>query len=401
MATTSPSAAGEGEPRLSPPRAPRAVVPGLRERLRFADPQRATLSYLEEQLALTERLAAAMAAAVDATELCRQIVTELHETFGTYLAAIVRYDDDGILRTVAAAGPLAADIGPFLLPEFSADLGVMGRVARTGLPAVVSDTSSDPDYLVRDRDSDPRSELAVPIRIDGRVWGVLNLEELPIDAFEPSDATLLRTVANQLGVALHRIGIYSELERAFVTTLTVLGAAMEVRDAYTALHEEEVAELAASIAGQLGLDPAQQRAIRYAALTHDIGKLSVPNEILHKPGPLDDAEWEIMRRHTIVGAEMLARIPFFQDAVEVVRGHHERWDGAGYPDGLAGGAIPVGARILCVCDSYNAMITNRPYRAAMTPQAALDELRRCTGSQFDPEVVAATERVLAAGCACD
>jgi putative nucleotidyltransferase with HDIG domain len=204
----------------------------------------------------------------------------------------------------------------------------------------------------------------------------------------------MRVVAGQLGVALHRITIYQELERALVTTLTVLGAAMEVRDAYTALHEEAVAELAASIAAEMGLDPVEQRAIRYAALTHDLGKLSVPNEILHKPGPLDESEWVIMRRHTIVGADMLARIPFFEAVVSLVRGHHERWDGGGYPDGLSGSQIPVGARILCVCDSYNAMTTNRPYRAALSVQAALRELRRCTGSQFDPQVVRALERVL-------
>ena len=107
-----------------------------------------------------------------------------------------------------------------------------------------------------------------------------------------------------------------------------------------------------------------------------------------------------MRRHTIVGAEMLARIPFFEDVPVLVRGHHERWDGRGYPDGLRAHEIPVGARILCVCDSYNAMITNRPYRTAMSPEAALQELRRCCNSQFDPRVVAAIERVLdAAGAA--
>jgi putative nucleotidyltransferase with HDIG domain len=394
MPTRSPTAANAPSPGLDRLRAGHVASPGLRERLRFTDPAHAGQSYLEEQLALSERLAAAMTVAVDATELCREIVTELHETFGTYLAAIVRLDPDGQLRTVAAAGPLAAGLGIFLLAELPADRGVMGRVARTGVPAVVNDTGIDPDYIVRDPATDPRSELAVPIRVDGRVWGVLNLEELAPRAFEPSDATLMRTVASQLGVALHRIGIYQELERALVTTLTVLGAAMEVRDAYTASHEEAVAELAASIAAELGLDPAQQRAIRYAALTHDIGKLSVPNEILHKSGPLDDAEWEVMRRHTVVGAEMLARIPFFEDVVELVRGHHERWDGGGYPDGLAGSAIPAGARILCVCDSYNAMTTNRPYRAAMTRAAALEELRRCSGAQFDPEVVAAMERVL-------
>jgi putative nucleotidyltransferase with HDIG domain len=309
------------------------------------------------------------------------------------MVALARLDGE-LLRVVAIAGPLAEGRGRFIIPEFPVSLGVGGRVARTGETALVSDTREDPDYLFRNRDIDPRSQLTVPIRVDGRVWGVLNLEEADPGAFDETDATLIRIVADQLGVALHRITIYQELEHALVTTLTVLGAAMEVRDAYTALHEEAVAELAASIAGHMGLDPAEQRAIRYAALTHDLGKLSVPTEILQKPGPLDAGEWLIMRRHTIVGAEMLARIPFFEGVVSLVRGHHERWDGSGYPDGLAGPSIPIGARILCVCDSYNAMTTNRPYRSALSVQAALGELRRCTGSQFDPQVVAALERVL-------
>ena len=372
-----------------------ALAPGLRERLSRADPAGAHGAYLEEQLALAERLTEAMAAAMDPIVLAAEVVTELHHTFGVYLAVIQQLDPDGILRIVASAGPLAEQGGRFLLMEQPLSVGINGRVARTGEPALVGDTSTDRDYAVRDPATDPLSELSVPIRVDGHVWGILNLEEVEAYAFDEADATLMRTVANQLGVALHRIRIYAELEHALVTTLTVLGAAMEARDAYTALHEEAVAELAVQIAAELGLEPVQRRAIRYAALTHDLGKLAVPNEILHKPGPLDDAEWAIMRRHTIVGAEMLARIPFFDDVHALVRGHHERWDGGGYPDGLRGDAIPIGARILCVCDSFNAMTTTRPYREAMTPAAALLELRRCAGTQFDERVVDAIERVLA------
>jgi two-component system, cell cycle response regulator len=195
-------------------------------------------------------------------------------------------------------------------------------------------------------------------------------------------------------VALHRIAIYGDLEQALGTTLSVLSAAMEVRDPYTAQHEEAVAELAVATAVELGLGRHAQQAVRYAALTHDIGKISVPAEILSKPGSLDSAEWEVMRRHTITGAHMLAGIPFFDEVHPLVRGHHERFDGGGYPDGLVGEEIPVGARILCVCDSYNAMITSRPYRAAMPVGDALDELRRGSGTQFDPQVVAAFERAL-------
>jgi putative nucleotidyltransferase with HDIG domain len=172
---------------------------------------------------------------------------------------------------------------------------------------------------------------------------------------------------------------------------------MEMRDPYTAAHEQQVAGLAVRIADELCLHPAERQAVHYAALTHDIGKISVPSEILSKPGALDPDEWAVMRRHTIVGAQMLAGIRLFADVHPLVRGHHERWDGSGYPDGLAGNAIPLGARILAVCDSYNAMVTDRPYRVAMSAAEARTELERCAGTQFDPVVVAALERVLDAG----
>ncbi len=335
-----------------------------------------------------------MAQSRDAEELMRAVVAELQATLDLYLVEIQRLDGDGILRIVASAGPLAAEDERFLITEQPIDAGVNGRVARTQIPALITDTRLDPDYIVRDSETDPRSELSVPIRLGTETWGVLSLEEVRTGAFDASDATLIRTVATQLGVALNRIAIYGELEDALTTTLSVLAGAMEMRDPYTAAHERAVGGLAIAIANELGLEPAKRQAIHYAALTHDIGKISVPSEILLKPGSLTADEWAVMRRHTIVGAEMLASIAFFADVHPLVRGHHERWDGDGYPDRLAGTAIPLGARILCVCDSYNAMITDRPYRAAMSPQAALAELRRCSGTQFDPAVVTALERVL-------
>jgi HD-GYP domain-containing protein (c-di-GMP phosphodiesterase class II) len=345
---------------------------------------------------MSERLSATMAGARHADELMRSVVDELQCTFDLYLAEIQRLDSDGVLRIVAAAGSLAAEEQRFLISEQPIATGVNGRVARTGTMALISDTREDADYIVRDPHTDPQSELSLPIIVDGRVWGVLSLEEVRPAAFDGGDASLMRTVVSQLGVALHRIAIYGELEEALVTTLSVLGAVMDLRDPYTAQHEQAVAELAVRTAAELGLDHAQQQAIRFAALTHDVGKITIPPEILGKPGPLDDAEWQIMRGPTIVCADMLARIPFFEHVHPLVRSHHERWDGNGYPDALRGPEIPIGARILCVCDSYNAMVTSRPYRAGMSPGTALEELRRCAGSQFDPGVVTAFARALQA-----
>ncbi len=139
----------------------------------------------------------------------------------------------------------------------------------------------------------------------------------------------------------------------------------------------------------LGLPPAELDAVRHGALLHDVGKLAIPNEILHKPGPLTDAEWRVMAEHPVIGERILRRTPQLGHLAPIVRHEHERWDGCGYPDGLAGTDIPIASRIILACDAYNAMITTRPYREAMSVADAVAELRAKSGTQFDPDVVAA------------
>jgi putative nucleotidyltransferase with HDIG domain len=358
-------------------------------RLSDEDPDGARLRYLQHQLGLSTRLSHRLAASVDAGEVAHAVVDELHETFNVFLAVVQRLDRDGVLRRVAAAGPLAEMLDGFLLEEQPISVGINGRAVRTRATAVIADTRLDPDYVVRDPESDPRSELAVPIVVDGTTWGVLNLEELDVCAFDASDVLLAEGIAAQLGAALHRCRLYADLEGAFMTTLGVLSDAVHHKDAYTADHEDDVAALADRVAERLGFAAAGRRAVRYAALLHDVGKVAIRTEIITKPGPLDEQEWAEMRQHTVIGAGMLARIPFFGDVHPLVRSSHERWDGGGYPDGLAADEIPLGARIVSACDAYDAMVTDRPYRAAMSPAAALAEMRRCAGTHFDARVVEA------------
>src|SRR2546421_39461 len=128
-------------------------------------------------------------------------------------------------------------------------------------------------------------------------------------------------------------------------------------------------------------------AARQAAELHDVGKLAIPDSILNKPGPLDQEEWAFMRRHTLIGERIVASAVSLREAAPIVRATHERWDGAGYPDGVGGEQIPLAARIIAVCDAFDAMVTTRPYRIGMSPEDALAELRRCAGTQFDPAVV--------------
>jgi two-component system cell cycle response regulator len=167
------------------------------------------------------------------------------------------------------------------------------------------------------------------------------------------------------------------------------------REPHLRKHMDDVAALAIAVATDMGLEPDAIDEVARAAELHDIGKIAIPDTILHKRGALDALEWELMRQHTVVGERILAAAPALKPVTGLVRASHERWDGAGYPDGLAGTAIPLGARIVAVCDSYDAMTTNRSYSGAIAPEAALAELRRCAGTQFDPEVVLAFIRVYA------
>jgi HD-GYP domain-containing protein (c-di-GMP phosphodiesterase class II) len=354
------------------------------------------LARLRSQLRVAAKLSARLATTHDIDGMARLIVEELHGTFAFYLAAIQRLDGERTLRLVAGAGPLAEVMTEFLLVEQPVGVGVNGRVARTGVSALVPDTRADPHYVVRDPATDPRSELSVAILVEGSVWGVLNIEAVEPNALTETDAVLVETIAASLGAAIHRAGLIGDLERTLTTTLMVLTSTVEAKDDYTAAHGQDVAGLAERVAVRMGLAPAEARDVRFAALLHDVGKIVVPSEILLKPAPLTDAEWDVMRGHAVAGGELVARIDAFAHLAPIVRACHERLDGGGYPDGLSGETIPLGARIIAACDSFDAITTDRPYRRARSRSHALRELRRVAGTQLDQRVVAALLEELAA-----
>jgi putative nucleotidyltransferase with HDIG domain len=181
-----------------------------------------------------------------------------------------------------------------------------------------------------------------------------------------------------------------ELNNAYRGTALVLGDVVEADDGYTGAHSKSVVALALALGDRLALDPAQRRNLEFGALLHDVGKIAIPKEIINKPGKLDPDEWEIIFTHTLEGQKVLDRVGgFMHDVGLIVRSHHERWDGRGYPDGLSREAIPLEARIISCCDTWNAMRTDRSYRAALSHEVARAELVANAGHQFDPRIVTA------------
>ncbi|HKV43511.1 MAG TPA: HD domain-containing phosphohydrolase [bacterium] len=181
--------------------------------------------------------------------------------------------------------------------------------------------------------------------------------------------------------------LHHNLEESYIQMVLALARAMDARDAYTGDHSDRLATLADGVVRALDLPDDEAKDIRWAALLHDIGKIGSPDGILGKPGPLTEDEWMIMRRHPVVGAEILRPVERMRGVAKIVRHHQEKWDGSGYPDGLRGKAIPLGARILAVVDAYSAIVDERPYKKPGTQDEAEAEIRRCAGVQFDPEIV--------------
>lgn len=213
---------------------------------------------------------------------------------------------------------------------------------------------------------------------------VYGREDVPFPAETVSGLELLCSFA---GEAHGRLELAARLEASYTATIEALVSALEARDPMTEAHAGRIRDLAGALAVALDLSPDERHGVRLGAILHDVGKIGISDTILLKPGPLTAGEWRIMRTHPELGERLLAGIPFLTAALPIVRHHHERWDGEGYPDGLRGEDIPAGARIVAVCDAWDAMTSDRPYRSARSPEHAAAELHGGAGTHFDPACV--------------
>jgi len=279
--------------------------------------------------------------------------------------------------------------------------GIAGWVAKEGQPAVINDVQNDSRFFKgADRKTDfvTRNMVCVPVKSKGKVTGVLQaINKLDGRDFSEDDREIFEALANQVAIAIENSKLYDRLRQTFFATAGAMAEAIEKRDPYTGGHTKRVLEYSSIIARHMGLEPDQIERLQLAAVLHDVGKIGVSDLILRKQGPLDDEEYKIMKKHTEYGADIVLHVPELGDILPGIKDHHERVDGRGYPSGLSAGEIPLMARIIAVADTFDAMTTNRPYRAGLSMEYAVSELRRCVGSQFDDKAVEAFIEAIEAG----
>jgi len=244
-----------------------------------------------------------------------------------------------------------------------------------------------PDRL---EDTGVKSVLLVPISSRDHLLGIMGLfYDKERDELDGEDLNLVSAIAGQAAVAMDNASLYEDLEMSYFSTVKALARAIEVKDPYTYGHSERVTEYAMVIGKKLDLSEWDLRNLKYAAALHDIGKLGIAGHILNKPGALSEDEFVHIKTHPQMGDSIMEPVSFLKEPRAIILHHHERWDGKGYPEGLKGKKIPLGARILAVADSFEAMMSDRPYRKALDLQDAIKEIEDNAGTQFDPLVVTA------------
>jgi putative nucleotidyltransferase with HDIG domain len=310
-------------------------------------------------------------------------------------ACLISRLDDGILREVADYSASEREVArsfSYYVSDYPATAAVLD--SRVACSISTADPSADAAEVFVLREMDMEAVLLVPLTVEARSWGLIEIYDARPRAFSGLERQIAELAASHISARIAGFEHAESAEQLYRETLASLSNALEEKDRYTSAHTEEVVRLAIAVAAELGLGGDVVRIVELGAVLHDIGKVRVPEAILNKPGSLDEAEWEIMKTHPEVGERILEPIKSLSSILPIVRHHHERWDGNGYPDRLAEQAIPLGARIVSVCDAYRAMTEDRPYRRALSDRRARRELEEGAMQQFDPDCVAALLEVL-------
>ena len=321
----------------------------------------------------------------------RTVLSEVMDKFiqltGAQRAFLMLQDDQGKLYTVVGRNWKLESLKP---GEYEISRTVVDRVVQEEEAILTTNAQEDPrfDGIQSVVAYSLRSILCVPLIVKDEFIGVIYADNRVREGiFTENHRFLLSAFANQAAAALENAQLFNDLSMSYEQTLEALVTALDARERETEQHTRRVVLYSMALAKKMGLSDEELIEIRRGALMHDIGKIWVPDAILQKPGPLTDEEWVVMRRHPEEGLRILQGIVFFEGAVDIVGSSHEHYDGSGYPRGLVGDQIPLGARIFAVADALDAITSDRSYRKAQPFKAAYEEILRCRGTQFDPKVV--------------
>jgi len=334
---------------------------------------------------------------IDLAHLFKIITQVLVQEFSVERVSLMLVDEASGNLLIRASHGLHTDLA--VQARRRSGEGVSGLVLQHRKPVIIT-KGRHPDQAVMialNRDDMPLSSMSVPLIGKDKALGVLNVSKFSDPAFTTSDLQIVSILASQVVAAMENASLYEGLRESYFRTVQALVAAVEAKDPYTRWHSTNVAKYAVAISRDLGLSPSQLEEIHIAAILHDVGKIGISERIISKPERLSREEFDIMKDHPAHGMRILEPIGFSPNIINAIYQHHERYDGKGYPQGIAGEDIALAARILTVADSIDAMVSERPYRGTISSETVIRELEKESGLQFDPQVAHAARGLIERG----
>jgi HD-GYP domain-containing protein (c-di-GMP phosphodiesterase class II) len=324
-------------------------------------------------------------------DMLEQIISMTQHMLNAEAASILLFrNNTNELYFEVASGPVGRALRQVKL---NTQYGIAGQVVRTGKPLIVNDVSRSANFhkIIDDTTGfSTRSLVCAPLTVHRKILGVIEvLNKRDGSVFDEEDLESVVSVAKTAAMAIENTRLHDTVLDAYKNTVAALAAAIDAKDSHMRGHSQRVMEYSLKMGTTLFFSPEEMETLEYASMLHDIGKIAIDSSILNKAGPLTAGEWEIMHAHPVIGAELLKEIPFLEKASGLVLCHHEKYDGTGYPDGLRGEDIPVGARIIAVAEAFDTMTIDTAYRGAMSVEKAIKELNDCAGTQFCPKAVKA------------
>lgn len=348
----------------------------------------------EEELSLVFRMGQEMFSNVNIENISKVMVENVTKLTNSEICTLLLED-----RATSEYIPIyAKGIKKEFLDKMRYKLGesISGWVMEKREPLVIYDIENNVWFKEQNKGEYFVYSLAsIPLAVKDKVIGVLNLSNKAVkQKYTEEEIAFIKGMANQAALAIQNADLYEQVQDNYLRTITALAFALDARDSYTRQHSENVTKYSVAIAQELNLSPKEIDCIRRAGLLHDIGKIGIRDGVLLKPTKLSEEEYNDIKNHPAKGETIVNALPFLREEAKMIRHHHERFDGKGYPDGIAGDKIELGARILAVADSFDAMVENRVYRKALDLGVAFEELKKNGGKQFDPIAVNALIRVI-------